>query len=119
MRADRRLLVVPLVLVALLSGCAGAPADQSSNPLDGLEKIVDIAPWAKSIADGASAREVQARVAELQATLPTLDVPESTRDEVAKRLTALSAELTTNPDAGKAAVTELRAIIDELRAASE
>jgi hypothetical protein len=60
---------------------------------------------------------VQARVAELQATLSTLDVPQETKDEAAKRLTALSAELTTNPDAGKAAVTELRAIIDELRGA--
>jgi hypothetical protein len=119
MRSKRRVLVVPLVLTALLSGCAGAPADRGSNPLDDLKKVVEIAPWAKSIADNASAQEVQARVAELQATLSTLDVPQETKDEAAKRLAALSAELTTNPDAGKAAVTELRAIIGALRAATK
>ena len=119
MISNRRLLVAPLVLAALLSGCAGAPADQGSNPLDDLKKVVELAPWAKSVADNAGAQEVLARVAELQATVSTLDVPQATKDEVAKRLTALSAEVTANPDAGKAAVTELRAIIDQLKAAAK
>src|SRR4051794_11396393 len=90
-----KLLVMPLVLVALLSGCAVPAPNQVPNPI---QSMIDLIPWAKSVADTASAEDVTARIDEISATLPTLEASQATKNEVAARLTALRAAVVAHPD---------------------
>ena len=107
---------MPFVLVAVLAGCA-VPADAPSNPLNDLEKVIDLIPWAKSVAAEATAEQVTARIAEATAGLPSLDIPEATRSEIESRLTALSAAVSADPGKMAAHANELNAILDEIKAA--
>lgn len=111
------LVSVPLLLVVLLSGCAGPGADQASNPLKDLEGVVDLIPWAKSIASDATAEQLTARVDEITAGLSSLQIPDATRADIEARLKALSAGVAADPANVAAHVTELNAIIDEVKAA--
>ena len=112
----RSVVAIPLLLVVLLSGCAGPAGDQGSNPLKDLEGVVDLIPWAKSVAADATAEQLTARVDEVIAGLPSLDIPEATRADLEARLTALGAAVAADP-ANAAHVAELNAIIDEVKAA--
>ena len=107
-------LVAPLLLVALLSGCAVAPAGQGSNPL---QDLVDIIPWAKSVAADATAEEVTARIAEISAQLPTLDIPEGTRTELEAKLKALAAAIRAEPGNVAAHIAAANEVIDDIKAA--
>lgn len=109
--------IVPLLLAVLLSGCAGPAADQGSNPLEDLEGVVDLIPWAKSIASDASAEQLTARVEDITAGLPSIDIPDSTRADIEARLTALSSAVAADPTNVAAHVAELNVIIDEVKAA--
>jgi hypothetical protein len=113
----RSFVAIPLLLVVLLSGCAGPAADQGANPLKDLEGVVDLIPWAKSVASDATAEQVTARVDEVIAGLPSLDIPEATRADLEARLTALGAAVAADPANAAAHVAEINAIIDEVKAA--
>jgi hypothetical protein len=108
---------VPLLLVVLLSGCAGPAGEQGPNPLKDLEGVVDLIPWAKSIAGDATAEQLTARVDEIMAGLPSLDIPDSARADVEARVTALSEAVKGDPADTAAHVAELNAIIDDVKAA--
>ena len=77
------IVVAPLLVVALLGGCAAPAPDQ--GPLKDLESVIDLIPWAKSVAADASADQLTARIAEITAGLPSLDIPDATRTEVESR----------------------------------
>lgn len=109
--------VVPLLAAVLLTACAGPTADGGPQPLDGFEKVIDLIPWAKSIAADASAEQLTARIAEISAGLPSLEIDDATRTDIQNRLTSLSASLAADPGSASAHVDELNAIIDEVRAA--
>jgi hypothetical protein len=113
----RAVVVVPLLLVALLSGCAGLTADPGSNPLKDLEGVGDLIPWAKSIAADASAEQLTARIAEITAGLPSLDISDAVRADIEARLKALGAAVAADPANVAAHAAELNAIIDEVKAA--
>ena len=68
------LVVVPLLLAALLGGCAAGSDEPPSDPVSDLEKVIDLIPWAKSIAADASADELTARITEITADLGSLDI---------------------------------------------
>ena len=109
--------IVPLLLAVLLSGCAGPAADQGSNPLKDLEGVVDLIPWANSVASDATAEQLTARVEEITAGLPSLDIPDATRADIKARLTALSSAVAADPANVATHIAELNAIIDEVKAA--
>ena len=107
-------LIAPLLLVAMLGGCAVPVPAASSNPVSDL---IDLIPWAKSVAGDATAQEVEARIAEITARLPELDISEAKRAEVAARLQTLGAAVVAEPADSAAHAAELNAILDELKAA--
>ena len=109
-------LIAPLLLVALLGGCAVPVPAASSNPVSDL---IDLIPWAKSVAGDATAQELQARIAEITARLFELDISEAKRAEVAARLQTLGAAVVAEPADSAAHAAELNAILDELRAAAQ
>ena len=109
-------LIAPLLLVAMLGGCAMPVPAASSNPVSDL---IDLIPWAKSVAGDATAQELQARIAEITARLPELDISEAKRAEVAGRLQKLGAALVAEPTDAASHAAELNAILDELKAAAE
>ena len=109
-------LIGPLLLVAMLGGCAVPVPAASSNPVSDL---IDLIPWAKSVAGDATAQELQARIAEITARLPELDISEAKRAEVAARLQTLGAEISADPADSAAHAAELNAILDELKAAAQ
>ncbi|WP_091705859.1 hypothetical protein [Microbacterium sp. cf046] len=105
-----------MLLVVLLGGCAG-PADGGSNPIEDFEKVIDLIPWAKSIAADATAEQVTARIAEITAGLPSLDITDAERSAIETKLTALSDAVAANPSDTAAHAAELNAIVDEVKAA--
>ena len=113
MRKPSRL-IAPLLLVAMLGGCAVPVPAASSNPVSDL---IDLIPWAKSVAGYATAQELEARIAEITARLPELDISEAKRAEVADRLQTLGAAIAAEPTDTAAHAAELNAILDELRTA--
>lgn len=116
MRTHARL-IVPVLAVALLSGCAAPGAGEGSNPLSDVEKVIDLIPWAKSVAADADANTVAQRIEEIKAGLPSLDIPPATRTEIERRLAELSAAVRANPSDAEAHVTELNAILTDIAAA--
>lgn len=108
-------LVLPLVLVAILSGCAAPAADQVSSPL---RDMIDLIPWARDIGDTATTEEVAARIDEIAAELPALGLAYATRRDLEGKLKRLAIDV--NAESGNLAeeVAELRAIIDEVKAAA-
>ena len=109
-------LIAPLLLVALLGGCAVPVPAASSNPVSDL---IDLVPWAKSVAGDANAQELEARIAEITARLPELDISDAERAEVAARLQKLGAAISADPADSAAHAAELNAILDELKAAAQ
>ena len=107
-------LIAPLLLVAILGGCAGPEPAVSSNPVGDL---IDLIPWAKSVAGDATAQEIEVRIAEIMAWLPELDISEAKRGEVAATLQTLGAAVVAEPADSAAHAAELNVILDELRAA--
>jgi len=107
-------LIAPLLLVAMVGGCAVPVPAASSNPVSDL---IDLIPWAKSVAGDATAQELEARIAEITERLPELDISEAKRAEVAARLQALGAAVVAEPTDTAAHAAELNAILDELKAA--
>ena len=116
MRAHARL-VVPLLAVALLSGCAAPGAEGGSNPLSDVEKVIDLIPWAKSVAADADANVVIQRIEEIKAGLPSLDIPASTRTDIERRLAELGDAVQADPSDAAAHVAELNAILADIAAA--
>jgi len=110
------MIVVPLIVVALLGGCAPM-AGQGANRLNELEKVIDLIPWAKSVAADASSQQLTARVGEIRAGLPSLDIPAATRADIEARLNELAESLLADPSSAGAHASELNAILDEIRAA--
>jgi hypothetical protein len=110
------MIVVPLIVVALLGGCAPVP-DQGTNPLNELDKVFDLIPWAKSVAADTSTQQLTARVGEIRAGLPSLDIPAATRTDIEARLNELTESLLADPTSAGAHASELNAILDEIRAA--
>ena len=108
---------VPLLLVVLLSGCAGPDGEQGSNPLKDFEGVVDLIPWAKSIGSDATAEQLTARVDEIVTGLPSLDIPDAARADLEARVKALGEAVKADPADTAAHVAELNAIIDEVKAA--
>jgi hypothetical protein len=111
--------VVPLLIAALLGGCTAPVPDLSDNSVEDLQNVIDLIPWAKSVAGDASTDQLSARIAEITAGLPSLDIPDATRTEVGSRLKVLSAAVLADPSNAAAHATELNAIIDEMKAAVE
>ena len=107
-------LIAPLLLVALLGGCAVPVPAASSNPVSDL---IDLIPWAKSVAGDANAQELEARIAEITARLPELDISDAERAEVAARLQTLGAARSADPADSAAHAAELNTILEELRTA--
>lgn len=116
MRTPARLLV-PVLAVALLSACAVPGPGEGSNPLSDAEKIVDLIPWAKSVAADADANVVVQRIEEIKVGLPSLDIPAATRTEVERRLAELGDAVQTDPSDAAAHVAELNAILTDIAAA--
>ena len=110
------IVVVPLLLVSLLGGCAVSPAEQPSNPI---QDLIDIIPWTKSVAADASADELTARIAEITAGLPTLDIWDAKRAEIEGKLRAMDAAIRADPSNLAAHATELNGILDEIKTALE
>src|SRR6188474_2162753 len=104
-------LIAPLLLVAMLGGCAVPVPAASSNPVS---ELIDLIPWAKSVAGDATAQEVQTRIAEITARLPELEISEAKRVEVAGRLQTLGAAVVAEPTDAASDAAELNAILDEL-----
>ena len=111
-----KLLALPLILAASLSACAVPAADDVSNPI---QDMIDTIPWARDVADTATAQELTARVDEISATLGSLDVSETARSDIQARLKALGDDLVANPSETQAHVDELRDIIADIAAAVE
>ena len=65
-----------------------------------IRDVIDIIPWAKSIAADASANELTARIAEISAGIPTLDIPDAARTEIEDKLKALKAAVLADPGNG-------------------
>lgn len=116
MRAPVRFLV-PVVAVALLSGCAAPVADEGSNPLSDVEKVIDLIPWAKSVAADADANTVLERIEEIKAGLPSLDIPAATRTDIERRLSEVGDAVRADPSDAAAHVAELNTILAEVAAA--
>ena len=110
------IVVVPVLVAALLGGCAVSPAEQPANPV---QDLIDIIPWAKSVAADATADELTARIAEITARLPTLDISDARRAEIERKLKALDAAIRADPSNLAAHATELNAILDEIKTALE
>jgi hypothetical protein len=111
----RGLFVAPILLVVLLGGCTVPAPDPSSNPLT---DVIDLIPWAKSVAGDASAQELTARIAEVTAGLSSLDVSDSERAELQGRLSQLGQAIAADPADVAAHAAELNAILEDIRAAS-
>lgn len=111
------IIVVPLLFAALLSGCAVPAPDQSTNPLKDLDSAIDLIPWAKSVAADASAEQLTARIAEISAGLPSVNLADATKTDVQNRLSALGEAVAADPSNAAAHVAELNGIIDEIAAA--
>lgn len=109
--------VVPLPIAALLGGCTAPVPDLGDNPVEDLQNVIDLVPWAKSVAADASADQLTARISEITAGLPSLDIPDATRTETESQLKALSAAVLADPSNAAAHAAELNAIIDEIKAA--
>src|SRR6478735_9053556 len=109
--AKLKLLALPLILAATLTACAVPAGDDVSNPI---QDMIDTIPWARDVADTASAQELTARVDEISATLGSLEISEAARSDIQVRLKPLSADLAANPSATKAHVDELRKIIADI-----
>jgi hypothetical protein len=110
-----RLLIAPIVLTAMLTGCAVPVPDPSSNPLT---DVIDLIPWVKSVAGDATAQELTARIAEVTAKLSSLDVSDSERAELESRWSQLGQAIAADPADVAAHAAELNAIFDDIRAAS-
>src|SRR5687768_7247621 len=91
------IVVVPVLLAALLGGCAVSPAEQPSNPI---QDMIDLIPWAKSVAADATADELAARIAEISAGLPALDISDAERTAIEDKLKALDAAIRAEPSDG-------------------
>lgn len=115
MRTPARL-IVPVLAVALLSGCA-LPADEESIPLSDVQKVIDLIPWAKSVAADADANVVIERIEQIKAGLPSLDVPEATRTEIERRLAELSDAVAVDPSDAATHVEELNEILTQIAGA--
>ena len=111
-----KLLALPLILAATLTGCSVPGAGDASNPI---QDLIDTIPWARDVADTASAQELAARVDEISATLDSLEISETARSEFQARLKALSVDLAARSSETQAHIDELRAIIAEIAAAVE
>ena len=109
-------LIAPILLVAMLGGCAVPVPAATDNPVSDL---IDLIPWAKSVAADATAQELQARIAEISARLPELDISEAKRAEVAGKLQSLGSSVVANPADSAAHAAELNAILDDLRSAAQ
>jgi hypothetical protein len=107
-------LVAPLLLAAMLGGCAVPVPAATDNPVSDL---VDLIPWAKSVAGTATAHEIDARIAEITARLPELDISDAKRAEVAGKLQTLQAAIVAEPADTAAHAAQLNEILDELKAA--
>ena len=107
------IVVVPVLLAALLGGCTVSPAEQPANPV---QDLIDIIPWAKSVAADATADELTARIAEITAGLPTIDISDAKRAEIEGKLRAMDAAIRADPSNLAAHATELNAILDEIKA---
>jgi hypothetical protein len=108
------IVIVPVLLAALLGGCAVSPTQQTDNPI---QDLIDIIPWVKSVAADASADELTARIAELTAGLPALDISDAERAEIEGKLRALDAAIRADPSNPAAYATELNAILDQVKTA--
>jgi len=107
-----------VLLAAILTGCAAPaapPADPPSNPL---QDVIDLIPWAKSVADDATAADVTARIAELTAALPNLEMTDAARAGITSDLEQLAADVAEHPNDIEAHVAALRAIIADVQAAA-
>ena len=98
----------------MLGGCAVPVPAASSNAVSDL---IDLIPWAKSVAGNATAQELEARVAEVAARLSELDISDAKRAEVAGRLQTLAATIVADPVDSAAHAAELNVILDDLKAA--
>jgi hypothetical protein len=110
-----QLLTAPIVLAAVLSGCAVPVPDPSSNPLT---DVIDLIPWAKSVGADATAQELTARIEEVTAGLSSLDVSDSERSELESRLSQLGQAIADDPADVAVHAAELNAILADIRAAS-
>ena len=111
-------LIVPaLSLALLLSGCTAPVAGEDSDPASDLQQVIDLIPWAKSVAADADANVVAERIEQITAGLPTLDIAPATRAELERRLVQLGDAVRQDPSDAAAHVTELNAILAELAAA--
>jgi hypothetical protein len=108
------IVIVPVLLATLLGGCALSPGAQPDIPL---QDLVDLIPWAKSVAADASADELTARIAEITAGLPTLDISDAGRAEIEGKLRALDAAIRADPSNPATHATELNAILDQVKTA--
>ena len=83
-----------------------------------MSDLIDLIPWAKSVAGTATAQELEARIAEITARLPELDISEAKRAELAAKLQALDAAVVAEPAESAAHIAELNAILDETQSRS-
>lgn len=113
----RSYVATPLVVAAILAGSVGCAPDQGRNPVDDLVHVVDLIPWARSVADIASAEQLSARIEELRATLPGLDIPDATKAALTARLEALKADAQAHPTEFKANAVKLGTLIEDVKAA--
>lgn len=109
-------MIVPVLAVALLSGCA-APGADGANPLSEVEKVIDLIPWAKQVAADANPDAVVEKIEEIKAGLPDVNLPAETKADIEKRLTELGDAVAADPSAVAEHATELNAIIAEITAA--
>jgi hypothetical protein len=109
------LLIAPIVLAGMISGCAVPAPNASSNPLT---EVIDLIPWANSVAGDATAQKITARLAEATAGLSSLDISEAERAELQARLTSLGEAIAADPADIDAHAAELNAILDDIRGAS-
>ena len=112
-----RMAVVPLLIAALLGGCTAPVPDLGDNPVDDLQNVIELIPRAESVAADAGTDQLTARISEITAGLPSLDIPDATRTEVESRLKALGIAVLADPPEAAAHATDLNAIIDEVKVA--
>ncbi|WP_314502652.1 hypothetical protein [uncultured Microbacterium sp.] len=83
-----------------------------------MSDLIDLIPWAKSVAGDATVQELTSRIAEVTAGLSSLDIPEADRAALQARLTALGAAIAADPSEVAKHADELNEILDDIRAAS-